>query len=54
MLVPREMLADAGARVLWRQEMLEGGYEWATRQFFEANLAPGDLFLDVGAHWGVF
>lgn len=35
-------------------ESLHGGYEGATRLFFDEHLEPGDLFFDVGAHWGVF
>ena len=31
-----------------------GGYEPPTRDLLERVLRPGDLFVDVGAHWGFF
>jgi hypothetical protein len=29
------------------------GYEPPTRDLLERVLRPGDLFVDVGAHWGL-
>jgi FkbM family methyltransferase len=53
--LPREALeGDPGVRYLIEHERLHGGYEAATRLFFDEHLAPGDVFVDVGAHWGVF
>jgi FkbM family methyltransferase len=50
---PREFVSDAGANHLVVNE-LKGGYEKATRDFLERTLRRGDLFVDVGAHWGFF
>ena len=35
------------------RESRHGGFEYPTRAFFDAHLQPGDVFIDVGAHWGV-
>ena len=50
---PAYFSSDAGARYLAASE-LGNGYEQPTRNLIERILRPGDLFLDVGAHWGVF
>jgi len=50
---PRAYLADPGVRFLVGRERSGTGYEFATRCFIDAHLEPGDLFLDVGAHWGI-
>ncbi len=49
---PRDFLTDAGIRYLFDKERKGVGYEYATRCFLDAHLQPGDLFIDVGAHWG--
>ncbi len=51
--VPRVYLTDPGIRFLVSRERLGPGYEYATRCFIDAHLEAGDLFLDVGAHWGL-
>jgi FkbM family methyltransferase len=51
--LPRAFLGDPGVRYLVARERAGIGYEYATRCFIDAHLRPGDLFLDVGAHWGV-
>lgn len=53
MRLERALLADPGAAFLLRRESDFGGYEYATRTFLDAHLEPGDLFLDIGAHWGI-
>jgi FkbM family methyltransferase len=53
MRLPRNLLADPGGAFLVKRESQYGGYEYATRAFLDAHLQPGDLFLDIGAHWGV-
>jgi FkbM family methyltransferase len=50
---PRALATDAGARYLMTKE-LGHGYELPTRNLVERALRPGDLFVDVGAHWGFF
>jgi FkbM family methyltransferase len=50
---PLFFLGDAGAADLIAQET-NGGYDPPSRNLFERVLRRGDLFLDVGAHWGFF
>jgi FkbM family methyltransferase len=45
--------ADVGAQHLIVNEA-GAGYEPPTRDLIERVLRRGDLFVDVGAHWGVF
>jgi FkbM family methyltransferase len=45
--------SDLGAAHLFHQELTQGGYERPLRQFLDAYLASDDVFIDVGAHWGV-
>jgi len=52
--VPRLSLPDVAIRVLIHQERWADGYEAAPRHLFDAHLQPGDVFVDVGAHWGIF
>lgn len=44
---------DQGAKYLVFHET-KGGYEPPTRNLLERTLRAGDLFIDVGAHWGFF
>lgn len=53
MWVPRAMLTDAGLSYLALRENSGAAYEYATRSFIDHHLRPDDLFLDVGAHWGI-
>lgn len=51
---PRELGdTDLGAKYLVYHEA-RFGYEPPTRNLIERILRPGDLFIDVGAHWGFF
>jgi hypothetical protein len=50
---PAEFAADPGANCLVTNE-LKNGYELPTRNLLERAIRPGDLFVDVGAHWGFF
>jgi FkbM family methyltransferase len=54
MPIPARFRDDAGLRVLAREELQDGGFEYATRRFLDEHLEPGDLLVDVGAHWGVY
>ncbi len=47
------LVADIGAQHLITGEAI-GGYEPPTRDLIESVLRRGDLFVDVGAHWGFF
>ena len=51
--VPHVYIGDPGIRFLVSRERGGIGYEYATRCFIDAHLKPDDLFLDVGAHWGL-
>ena len=53
-LPPQMIESDAGVRYMVVSEALHGGCEYQTRRFFDAHLGPDDLFIDVGAHWGLF
>ena len=50
---PTQLAADPGANCLVANE-LRGGYELPTRNLLERAIRRGDLFVDVGAHWGFF
>ncbi len=52
--VDRDDLKDPDIITLCRQEADFGGYKYAVRAFLEAHLMPGDVFVDIGAHWGIF
>ena len=54
MPIPRKFLGDAGIGYLTRHETQFGGYEHPSRLFLDQHLRPGDLFIDVGAHWGLY
>ena len=51
--IPPGLVNDVAIRHLVEREMRYGGFEYPTRAFLDAHLEPGDLFIDVGAHWGV-
>jgi len=50
---PISLANDAGVRYLLKQESRQG-YEVPTRNLVERTLRSGDLFVDVGAHFGFF
>jgi FkbM family methyltransferase len=50
---PRRFATDPGARHLVVSE-LGRGYEQPTRDLLEKTFGPGDVFIDVGAHFGLF
>jgi FkbM family methyltransferase len=51
---PTELGGDIGARHLLMTDALPSGYEPPTRMLIEKTLRAGDLFIDIGAHWGFF
>jgi FkbM family methyltransferase len=53
MTAPWSLLPDPGIHFLVQRERSGVGYEYATRCFLDAHLEAGDLFIDVGAHWGI-
>ncbi|MGF1641895.1 MAG: FkbM family methyltransferase [Rhodospirillales bacterium] len=54
LVLRRADLEDPGVAALVRGESQRGGYEYPTRRFLDVHLEPDDLFIDVGAHWGIF
>jgi FkbM family methyltransferase len=50
---PRRFTTDAGTRHLVVSELARG-YEQPTRDLLERTFRPGDVFIDVGAHFGFF
>ena len=51
--IPPGSIGDGAIKHLIGREAACGGYEYPTRAFFDARLEPGDLFIDIGAHWGI-
>lgn len=45
--------SDAGVSYMVRHELFHAGFERLTRDVIDAHLQPGDLFIDIGAHWGL-
>jgi FkbM family methyltransferase len=44
---------DLGIALLFSQETASIGYEMGLRRFLDAHLESDDVFIDVGAHWGI-
>lgn len=54
MQVPASLvLRDLGAAHLFYREVAGRGYEFVLRRFLDLQLRSDDVFIDVGAHWGV-
>ena len=52
--LPERLVAnDTGGAHLFLSEVLGHGYEFALRRFLDIHLMSDDVFVDVGAHWGV-
>ena len=51
--IPRRFIADPGIRRLIEKERAGIGYNYATRCLLDTHLEDHDLFIDVGAHWGL-
>jgi len=45
---------DNGLRAIAEREVSQGGYQIALRAFIDDHIDENDLFIDVGAHWGIF
>ncbi|MGE0152617.1 MAG: FkbM family methyltransferase [Reyranellaceae bacterium] len=43
---------DAGISYLVRHEVFHDGFERISRDIIDTHLEPGDVFVDIGAHWG--
>lgn len=44
---------DLGIALLFSRETASIGYEMGLRRFLDAHLESDDVFIDVGAHWGI-
>ena len=51
-ILPQLVATDGGISYLVERELHHGGFERTTRDVLDAHLKDGDLFLDIGAHWG--
>jgi FkbM family methyltransferase len=47
------VLGDLGAAHLFHHEVAGRGYEFSLRRFLDSQLNSDDVFIDVGAHWGI-
>jgi FkbM family methyltransferase len=47
------VLSDLGAAHLFYHEVAGRGYEFDLRCFLDFHLVSDDVFIDVGAHWGI-
>jgi len=52
--IPLDMLEDPSTQILLRAEFAGQGYETQERRLLDTLLPPECLFLDIGAHWGVY
>lgn len=50
---PRFAEGDMGVAYMVRHELIHDGFERPMREVIDAHLRPGDVFIDVGAHWGM-
>jgi len=44
---------DLGAAHLFYHDVVGRGFEFGLRRFLDLHLSSDDVFIDVGAHWGV-
>ncbi len=47
------IVTDLGAAHVFYDDVAGRGFEFALRRFLDLHLLSDDVFLDVGAHWGV-
>ena len=47
------IINDLGAAILFREEVSGRGWEFPLRKFLDTQLRSDDVFIDVGAHWGI-
>ena len=54
LFIPTALLDDPSTQVLLREEYSGLGYEARERRLTDQLLPDGGLFLDIGAHWGIY
>lgn len=52
--IPLDMLEDPSTQFLLREEFDGPGYETEERRLLDTLLPSESLFLDIGAHWGIY
>lgn len=52
--IPATATRDISALLLMAYEQDYYGFEAPYRLFLETHIEPGDVFIDVGAHWGTY
>lgn len=52
--IPTALLDDPSTQILLREEYSGSGYEARERRLTDQLLPNGSLFLDIGAHWGIY
>ena len=54
MRLPKNYTEDPGLCILVDKETAHAGFEYPYRAFLDAHLRPRDIFVDVGAHFGIY
>ena len=54
MVLPQAYHEDPGLSIMARCEALHSGYEFPYRKFLDSHLESGDVFIDIGAHFGIY
>jgi FkbM family methyltransferase len=54
LFIPVALLDDPSTQILLRDEFVGLGYEAPERRLIDELLPEGCLFLDIGAHWGIY
>ena len=54
LFIPVDLLGDPSTQVLLRDEYAGDGYEARERRLTDQLLPTNCLFLDIGAHWGIY
>jgi FkbM family methyltransferase len=52
-LTPALIHGDLGAAHVFYHDVVGRGFEFGLRRFLDVHLRSDDVFLDVGAHWGI-
>jgi FkbM family methyltransferase len=54
MTLPASLIvSDLGAALVFYHDVVGRGFEFPMRRFLDLHLRSDDVFIDVGAHWGV-
>src|SRR6266700_5415811 len=54
MRLPASLIVnDLGAANVFYDDVAGRGFEFSLRRFLDVHLLSDDVFLDIGAHWGI-